>query len=298
MPSACTCATPDQRVQDRDIDFKEGDDAGIDSGVVHRRGGPRLRLPPERKRRSPPGPHLPVRRERPPADGVRRRRSDAGHRRRDRHRRERGRPRDDDDARRRKRRAEREQGRDRGADAHIPTRDHGRVPCGAIAAPEPADGAQDAQGEALRDGARKREAQTPQYQANKSEIAWGHQVRSYVLAPYRLVKDLRTSHETGNVDGVLDGALETFIEAYSLGGSRWDAEEGRRRDGRGRAGGVGRLRSDASASNFDASRRNNRRPHLSVSRAQPIQRATADSQPSARRRSAASGACSARSTTC
>jgi peptide chain release factor 2 len=62
----------------------------------------------------------------------------------------------------------------------------------------------------------KREAQNAQYQANKSEIAWGHQVRSYVLAPYRLVKDLRTAHETGNVDGVLDGDLDPFIEAYLL----------------------------------------------------------------------------------
>jgi peptide chain release factor 2 len=62
----------------------------------------------------------------------------------------------------------------------------------------------------------KREAQNAQYQAGKSEIAWGHQVRSYVLQPYRLVKDLRTSHETGNVDGVLDGDLDPFIEAYLL----------------------------------------------------------------------------------
>jgi peptide chain release factor 2 len=62
----------------------------------------------------------------------------------------------------------------------------------------------------------KREAQNAQYQAGKNEIAWGHQVRSYVLQPYRLVKDLRTSHETGNVDGVLDGDLDPFIEAYLL----------------------------------------------------------------------------------
>jgi peptide chain release factor 2 len=62
----------------------------------------------------------------------------------------------------------------------------------------------------------RRETQNAQYQATKSEIAWGHQVRSYVLAPYRLVKDLRTSHETGNVDGVLDGDLDPFIEAYLL----------------------------------------------------------------------------------
>ncbi|ABK43549.1 bacterial peptide chain release factor 2 (bRF-2) [Magnetococcus marinus MC-1] len=47
----------------------------------------------------------------------------------------------------------------------------------------------------------------------KSDIAWGHQIRSYVLAPYRLVKDLRTSYETGNTDAVLDGELDGFIKA-------------------------------------------------------------------------------------
>jgi peptide chain release factor 2 len=62
----------------------------------------------------------------------------------------------------------------------------------------------------------KREEQAAAYQATKSQIAWGSQIRSYVLAPYRLVKDLRTSHETGNVDAVLDGALDDFIESYLL----------------------------------------------------------------------------------
>ena len=54
------------------------------------------------------------------------------------------------------------------------------------------------------------------YQATKSQIAWGSQIRNYVLAPYRLVKDVRTGHETGNVDAVLDGELDDFIEAYLL----------------------------------------------------------------------------------
>jgi peptide chain release factor 2 len=46
------------------------------------------------------------------------------------------------------------------------------------------------------------------------EVAWGNQIRSYVLAPYQQVKDLRTEAETGNVDAVLDGDLDPFMEAY------------------------------------------------------------------------------------
>ncbi len=51
-------------------------------------------------------------------------------------------------------------------------------------------------------------------QGNLSEIAWGHQIRSYVLQPYKMVKDLRTEEETGNVDAVLDGDIDRFINAY------------------------------------------------------------------------------------
>ncbi len=46
------------------------------------------------------------------------------------------------------------------------------------------------------------------------DIAWGNQIRSYVMQPYKLVKDLRTEEETGNVDAVMDGALDPFINAY------------------------------------------------------------------------------------
>jgi peptide chain release factor 2 len=47
-----------------------------------------------------------------------------------------------------------------------------------------------------------------------TEIAWGNQIRNYVMAPYQLVKDLRTDVETGNVQAVLDGELDPFMEAY------------------------------------------------------------------------------------
>ncbi len=46
------------------------------------------------------------------------------------------------------------------------------------------------------------------------EIGWGNQIRSYVLQPYKLVKDLRTNAETGNVDAVLDGDIDLFINEY------------------------------------------------------------------------------------
>jgi peptide chain release factor 2 len=51
---------------------------------------------------------------------------------------------------------------------------------------------------------------------DKKEIGWGSQIRSYVMQPYRLVKDHRTNTEVGNVDSVMDGHLEPFIKAYLL----------------------------------------------------------------------------------
>ncbi|HYM03210.1 MAG TPA: peptide chain release factor 2 [Stellaceae bacterium] len=60
---------------------------------------------------------------------------------------------------------------------------------------------------------KKREAVVDAMNATKTDIGWGHQIRSYVLHPYQLVKDLRTGVETGNTGAVLDGDLDRFLEA-------------------------------------------------------------------------------------
>ncbi|MDR1031724.1 MAG: peptide chain release factor 2 [Holosporales bacterium] len=64
---------------------------------------------------------------------------------------------------------------------------------------------------------RKREEQQKGINSAKSDIGWGHQIRSYVLHPYQMVKDLRTNYEKGNAQAVLDGKIDEFLLSY-LGG--------------------------------------------------------------------------------
>jgi peptide chain release factor 2 len=59
----------------------------------------------------------------------------------------------------------------------------------------------------------ERQAELEGLSGDRVDNAWGNQIRSYVMAPYQLVKDLRTNYETGNVDAVLDGDLDAFMEA-------------------------------------------------------------------------------------
>ena len=70
---------------------------------------------------------------------------------------------------------------------------------------------------------RQREEEQARLKGQFVEQSWGNQIRSYVLHPYTLVKDLRTGHETGNVSAVLDGELDEFIEAYL----RWNVQRER-----------------------------------------------------------------------
>jgi peptide chain release factor 2 len=71
---------------------------------------------------------------------------------------------------------------------------------------------------------RKKREQIEAFGKDKKEIAWGSQIRSYVLQPYRMVKDHRTGVESGNTDAILDGAIDPFIQAYLMGVRKAGAE--------------------------------------------------------------------------
>jgi peptide chain release factor 2 len=63
---------------------------------------------------------------------------------------------------------------------------------------------------------RKQQEERDRIEGQKRRIEWGSQIRNYVMQPYKLVKDLRTGYETGNVQAVLDGGINEFIKTYLM----------------------------------------------------------------------------------
>ena len=59
----------------------------------------------------------------------------------------------------------------------------------------------------------KRESEKQAGRQAEKDISWGHQIRSYVLHPYRMIKDLRTNHESGNTEAILGGDIDEFLQA-------------------------------------------------------------------------------------
>lgn len=72
---------------------------------------------------------------------------------------------------------------------------------------------------------RKRMEERDKVEGNKMKIEWGSQIRSYVLHPYKLIKDARTGHETGNAQAVLDGELDPFIKSFLLNNTNSDGSK-------------------------------------------------------------------------
>ena len=70
----------------------------------------------------------------------------------------------------------------------------------------------------------KKRAEMEKHYSEKGEIGWGRQIRSYVFQPYQMVKDLRTGEQTSDVQGVMDGDLDAFVEAFLRGKKRSDAD--------------------------------------------------------------------------
>ena len=246
------------------LDRQDGEEAGIKSATIGGARGLRLRLPQGRERRPPPGAHQPVRLAEPPPHllrlGVRLPRD--RRRRRDRHRRQgparRHLPRPPAPAASTSTRPSR-----RSASPTCPPASSSPARTSA-ARTRTASMAMKILRARLYDlEIKKRAEEQAKSEGLKKEIAWGSQIRSYVLHPYRMVKDHRTGIEVGDADRVLDGDLDPFIDGYlegamaPAGSRRLDAlptEPGRRR-----AAGVERAPRGAPPPRSTSSRRCRRR---------------------------------------
>lgn len=72
---------------------------------------------------------------------------------------------------------------------------------------------------------KERQAARAEIEASKMKIEWGSQIRNYVMHPYKLVKDVRTGEETGNVDAVMNGSIAPFLKAFLMANGQKDTEE-------------------------------------------------------------------------
>ena len=63
---------------------------------------------------------------------------------------------------------------------------------------------------------RKQQDERDKIEGNKKKIEWGSQIRSYTMHPYKLVKDVRTAHESSDVQGIMDGDIDSFIKAFLM----------------------------------------------------------------------------------
>ena len=173
----------------------------------------RLRLAQDRVRRAPTGPHLALRQQRAQAHQLCQRLGISSRRRqhRDRHQGKRlphrhlprvrgGRP-------------ARQHDRLCGTHHAHPDQHRGGPPAGAVADQEPGDRLGDAEVTAVRTRAEEARGEGGRGRRSKTDIGWGHQIRSYVLQPYQLVKDLRTGAQSTDPQKVLDGDIDQFIEA-------------------------------------------------------------------------------------
>ncbi len=72
---------------------------------------------------------------------------------------------------------------------------------------------------------KKKQALRDEIEASKMKIEWGSQIRNYVMHPYKLVKDVRTAHETGNIDAVMNGGIDEFLKAFLMATGQQNEEE-------------------------------------------------------------------------
>ena len=196
------------------IDQQEGEQAGLKSVTVAVNGPARLRLAARRARRPPPRPDQPVRLPEPAPDDVRAGRGHARGRRRRRDRARLGRDPGRHVPLAGRRRPARQQDRLRGpADPPARPGSSSRARTSAPQTQNKEIAIQVLKARLLERELEEKEAELRALKGEHVEAGWGNQIRSYVLHPYQMVKDLRTGHETSNTGAVLDGDLDAFMQA-------------------------------------------------------------------------------------